>query len=163
MHSVNVFCQPVYPLSNVTQAGLFFSFLAKFVYFVHILKVHLKVSLPKISSQVCLPLQFESEFISVKYKACTKIHALHFSVHLWPLPVERTGRPSSSSHFDTCLCTLVCDMCVSMTCMAQRLCWSQRTTCKGWSSLPPSGGWGLNSDCSPLEASAFANWAISGS
>lgn len=94
-------------------------------------------------------MQFESEFISVKYKAWAKIHTLHFSVQLWPLPVERTGRPPSSSHFDTCLCTLVCDTCVSMTCMLQRLCWGQRTTCKDWPSLPPSGGWGLNSDCSP--------------
>lgn len=113
MHSVNVFCLPVCPLSNVTQAGLFFSFLAKFVYFVHILRVHLKVSLPKIRSQVCLPLQFESEFISVKYKACTKIHALHFSVQLWPLPVERTGRPSSSSHL-THACVLLYVICVCL-------------------------------------------------
>lgn len=46
-------------------------------------------------------------------------------------------------------CVLLCVICVCMTCMSQRLCWGQRTTCKGWPSLPPSGGWGLNSDCSP--------------
>lgn len=54
MHFVNVFCQPVDSLCNVTQSGLSFSLLVKFVYFVHILRVHLKVSLPQVRSHVCL-------------------------------------------------------------------------------------------------------------
>lgn len=131
--------------------------------FIHILRVHLKVSLPQIRSQVCFShAVWIRVFISVKYKACTKIHTLHFRVQLCPLPVEGLDALSIKSLWHMSVCSHVWYMCSYAMYVTAPVLSSKDNLQK---LVLSSTFWGLGTELRlfPLEASAFAHWAISGS
>lgn len=163
MHSVNVFCQPVDSLCNVTQSGLSFSLLVKFVYFVHILRVHLKVSLPQVRSHVCFS---HAVWIRVYLSEVQGLGQDSHAAFQCPV-VTTTCRKDWTAPFIKSLWHMPVYSCVWYVCVydmyVTALVLRSKDNLQGLALSSTFWGLGTELRLFPLEASVCARWAISGS